>query len=43
MLGANNAETVRYFPDISGCELAENITYLGNLKGYFFNELSLGV
>ncbi|XP_075615173.1 CWF19-like protein 1 isoform X1 [Balearica regulorum gibbericeps] len=29
VLGANNQETVRYFPDISGCELAENITYLG--------------
>ncbi|XP_061857810.1 CWF19-like protein 1 isoform X1 [Colius striatus] len=29
VLGANNQETVRYFPDINGCELAENITYLG--------------
>ncbi|XP_056208137.1 CWF19-like protein 1 [Falco biarmicus] len=29
VLGANDQETVSYFPDISGCELAENITYLG--------------
>ncbi|XP_054688169.1 CWF19-like protein 1 isoform X1 [Grus americana] len=29
VLGANNQETVNYFPDVSGCELAENITYLG--------------
>ncbi|KAM6265431.1 CWF19-like protein 1 isoform 2-T2 [Porphyrio hochstetteri] len=29
VLGANDQETVRYFPDVSGCELAENITYLG--------------
>uniref|UniRef100_A0ACB8G7X1 Uncharacterized protein n=1 Tax=Sphaerodactylus townsendi TaxID=933632 RepID=A0ACB8G7X1_9SAUR len=28
ILGANNEETVGYFPDASGCELAENITYL---------------
>ncbi|KAK9409247.1 CWF19-like 1 [Crotalus adamanteus] len=34
VLGANNDETVHYFPDISGCELAENITYLGR-KGVF--------
>lgn len=31
VLGANDQETVRYFPDVSGCELAENITYLGNI------------
>ncbi|NXR11629.1 C19L1 protein, partial [Semnornis frantzii] len=29
LLGANGPETVSYFPDINGCELAENITYLG--------------
>ncbi|NXG51521.1 C19L1 protein, partial [Psilopogon haemacephalus] len=29
LLGANGPETVSYFPDVSGCELAENITYLG--------------
>ncbi|KFW73282.1 CWF19-like 1, partial [Pygoscelis adeliae] len=29
VLGANDQETVSYFPDISGCEIAENITYLG--------------
>lgn len=29
LLGANGPETLSYFPDISGCELAENITYLG--------------
>lgn len=29
VLGANNQDTLRYFPDVSGCELAENITYLG--------------
>uniref|UniRef100_A0A8C8S7M0 CWF19-like protein 1 n=1 Tax=Pelusios castaneus TaxID=367368 RepID=A0A8C8S7M0_9SAUR len=34
VLGANNPETVRYFPDVSSCELAENITYLGR-KGIF--------
>uniref|UniRef100_A0A8D0G4T9 CWF19-like protein 1 n=1 Tax=Sphenodon punctatus TaxID=8508 RepID=A0A8D0G4T9_SPHPU len=34
VLGANNRETTRYFPDVSGCELAENITYLGR-KGVF--------
>ncbi|XP_054826515.1 CWF19-like protein 1 isoform X4 [Eublepharis macularius] len=38
VLGANNEETVGYFPDVSGCELAENITYLGR-KGVF-NEAS---
>ncbi|NWH77195.1 C19L1 protein, partial [Piaya cayana] len=29
VLGANDQEAVSYFPDVSGCELAENITYLG--------------
>ncbi|KFU85278.1 CWF19-like 1 [Chaetura pelagica] len=29
VLGANDQETVSCFPDVSGCELAENITYLG--------------
>ncbi|KFV85564.1 CWF19-like 1, partial [Struthio camelus australis] len=34
VLGANDQDTVRYFPDASGCELAENITYLGR-RGIF--------
>ncbi|XP_064369601.1 CWF19-like protein 1 isoform X2 [Dromaius novaehollandiae] len=34
VLGANDQDTVRYFPDVSGCELAENITYLGR-RGIF--------
>ncbi|XP_042317504.1 CWF19-like protein 1 [Sceloporus undulatus] len=34
VLGANNHETAHYFPDAGGCELAENITYLGR-KGIF--------
>ncbi|XP_067915101.1 CWF19-like protein 1 isoform X1 [Heterodontus francisci] len=34
ILGANNQETTKYFPDVDGCELAENITYLGR-KGVF--------
>ncbi|XP_040295132.1 CWF19-like protein 1 [Bufo bufo] len=34
VLGANNQETVKYFPDVEGCELATNITYLGR-KGVF--------
>uniref|UniRef100_A0A8D2J9U2 CWF19-like protein 1 n=1 Tax=Varanus komodoensis TaxID=61221 RepID=A0A8D2J9U2_VARKO len=34
VLGANSSETVRHFPDVSGCELAENIIYLGR-KGVF--------
>ncbi|XP_025896473.1 CWF19-like protein 1 [Nothoprocta perdicaria] len=34
VLGANDEDTVRYFPDVSGCELAENITYLGR-RGVF--------
>ncbi|KAM3927554.1 CWF19-like protein 1 [Leptodactylus fuscus] len=29
VLGANNQETVKYFEDVEGCELAHNITYLG--------------
>uniref|UniRef100_A0A2K6B6B9 CWF19-like protein 1 n=1 Tax=Macaca nemestrina TaxID=9545 RepID=A0A2K6B6B9_MACNE len=31
VLGANNQETVKYFQDADGCELAENITYLGEV------------
>ncbi|XP_072255070.1 CWF19-like protein 1 [Pyxicephalus adspersus] len=31
VLGANNQDTVKYFQDVDGCELATNITYLGNL------------
>ncbi|XP_023598993.1 CWF19-like protein 1 isoform X3 [Myotis lucifugus] len=34
VLGANNQEAVKYFQDADGCELAENITYLGR-KGVF--------
>ncbi|XP_069484440.1 CWF19-like protein 1 isoform X2 [Ambystoma mexicanum] len=34
VLGANNQETVQHFEDADGCELAENITYLGR-KGLF--------
>ncbi|XP_066580749.1 CWF19-like protein 1 [Amia ocellicauda] len=34
ILGAANQETVKYFPSADGCELAENITYLGR-KGVF--------
>ncbi|XP_043926950.1 CWF19-like protein 1 isoform X1 [Protopterus annectens] len=34
ILGANNEKTIKYFPDVDGCELAENITYLGR-KGVF--------
>lgn len=33
VLGANNPDTLSYFPDVSGCELAENITYLGKAAG----------
>ena len=32
-LGTNEEETMCYFPDISGCSLAENSTYLGNGAG----------
>lgn len=47
VLGANNQETVKYFQDADGCELAENITYLG--KFIFFcvcneyNKVSPGI
>ena len=34
MLGASNQETVKYFQDANGGELAENITYPGR-KGVF--------
>uniref|UniRef100_A0A8C5MBC9 CWF19-like protein 1 n=1 Tax=Leptobrachium leishanense TaxID=445787 RepID=A0A8C5MBC9_9ANUR len=34
VLGANNQETLKYFQDVDGCELAANITYLGR-KGVF--------
>ncbi|KAG8438866.1 hypothetical protein GDO86_005164 [Hymenochirus boettgeri] len=34
ILGANNQETVKHFKDIDGCELADNIIYLGR-KGLF--------
>ncbi|XP_053138894.1 CWF19-like protein 1 isoform X2 [Hemicordylus capensis] len=34
VLGANDEETTHRFPDVDGCDLAENITYLGR-KGVF--------
>ncbi|XP_036373804.1 CWF19-like protein 1 isoform X1 [Megalops cyprinoides] len=34
VLGAASQDTVRYFPSSDGCELAENITYLGR-RGVF--------
>ncbi|XP_018418197.1 PREDICTED: CWF19-like protein 1 isoform X2 [Nanorana parkeri] len=34
VLGANNQDTVKYFQDVDGCELAPDITYLGR-KGVF--------
>uniref|UniRef100_V9KJE3 CWF19-like protein 1 n=1 Tax=Callorhinchus milii TaxID=7868 RepID=V9KJE3_CALMI len=34
VLGANNQETAKHFSEVDGCELAENITYLGR-KGVF--------
>ena len=40
VLGANNQETVQYFQDADGCELAENITYLGELIFVVGNEFS---
>lgn len=42
VLGANNPETVQYFQDIDGCELAENITYLGR-KGVFTGSSGLQI
>ncbi|XP_061405323.1 CWF19-like protein 1 [Lethenteron reissneri] len=34
ILGANDQSTAKYFPEVDGMELAENITYLGR-KGVF--------
>lgn len=31
VLGPNKAEHAQYFDDIGGCELCENVTYLGGL------------
>ncbi|KAM8911586.1 CWF19-like protein 1 isoform 2-T2 [Lycaon pictus] len=42
VLGANNQETVKYFQDADGCELAENITYLG-CKGIFTGSSGLQI
>ncbi|KAK2499118.1 hypothetical protein MC885_019995, partial [Smutsia gigantea] len=42
VLGANNQETVKYFQDTDGCELAENITYLGR-KGIFTGSSGLQI
>ncbi|ELW49348.1 CWF19-like protein 1 [Tupaia chinensis] len=42
VLGANNQETLKYFQDADGCELAENITYLGR-KGVFTGSSGLQV
>lgn len=36
VLGANNQEAIKYFQDADGCELAENITYLGKLIFFVF-------
>lgn len=41
VLGANNQDTLSYFPDVSGCELAENITYLGKAAGHLESGSSL--
>ena len=29
VLGPNDATSVKYYPEVNGCELAYNITYLG--------------
>ncbi|KAI6066613.1 CWF19-like protein 1 [Aix galericulata] len=42
VLGANDQETVCYFPEFSGCELAENITYLGR-RGVFSSTSGLQI
>uniref|UniRef100_A0A5F9D045 Inhibitor of nuclear factor kappa-B kinase subunit alpha n=1 Tax=Oryctolagus cuniculus TaxID=9986 RepID=A0A5F9D045_RABIT len=42
VLGANNQETVKYFEDADGCELAENVTYLGR-KGIFTGSSGLQI
>lgn len=42
VLGANNQETANYFQDADGCELAENITYLGR-KGVFTGSSGLQI
>uniref|UniRef100_A0A8C6H446 CWF19-like protein 1 n=1 Tax=Mus spicilegus TaxID=10103 RepID=A0A8C6H446_MUSSI len=42
VLGANNEETANYFQDADGCELAENITYLGR-KGVFTGSSGLQI
>ncbi|NXA42390.1 C19L1 protein, partial [Eudromia elegans] len=42
VLGANDEDTVQYFPDVSGCELAENITYLGR-RGVFSGSSGLQI
>lgn len=31
VLGAASSETVKYFPSADGCELADNIIYLGKI------------
>ncbi|XP_074011308.1 CWF19-like protein 1 isoform X2 [Numenius arquata] len=42
VLGANDQETISYFPDVSGCELAENITYLGR-RGLYSSSSGLQI
>lgn len=42
VLGANNQETVKYFQNADGCELAGNITYLGR-KGIFTGSSGLQI
>ncbi|MFT7812632.1 CWF19-like protein 1-like [Arapaima gigas] len=42
ILGAASQETLKYFPSSDGCELAENITYLGR-RGVFVGASGLQV
>ncbi|POI27103.1 hypothetical protein CIB84_009147 [Bambusicola thoracicus] len=42
VLGANNQETMHCFPHVNGCELAENITYLGR-RGLFSGSSGLQI
>ncbi|XP_023655894.1 CWF19-like protein 1 isoform X2 [Paramormyrops kingsleyae] len=42
VLGAANQDTLKYFPNSDGCELAENITYLGR-RGIFTGATGLQI
>lgn len=35
VLGPNDAASLKYYPEVNGCELAHNITYLGKLFLHF--------